>query len=58
VIEPRIIHVVDISDPVVFFVTNQLHRVALRVEARADEHGTLSIHTTEEVIAGAKHEHQ
>lgn len=56
--EPRIIHVVDVSDPMVFFVTNRKHAVATRIEVRSDKQGKLSIHTAEEAIAEELHEHE
>lgn len=56
--EPGIIHVVDVTDPVVFFVTNCRHAVATRIEVRADKFGTLSIHATEEAILKELHEHE
>lgn len=56
--EPQIIHVVDVKDPMVFFVTNRKHAVAMRIEVRSDRAGKLSIHTTEEAIAESLHEHK
>lgn len=55
----RIVHVVDVTDPLVFLVTNFRHQVATRVEVRADRAGNLSIHTSESPIAPELcHEHE
>lgn len=52
---PKIIHAVDVDNPICFYVTNQDHAIATRIEVTADHAGKLVIRASEEPVAQELH---
>ncbi len=55
---PKIVHLVDVDNPMAIWVTNAPNTMRIRIEVRADAAGVLSVTATRQQIEEVNHEHE